>query len=106
MMMVMKTLRLLGAAATLRSRTGLIGPAEDQAVRDHDLTEGGTTLDGVGGKEAWGEGQELALEQAVAYALDWGAGADQAGLPESGLPGVRPVRHRDGDGGTALTQDR
>ena len=74
-------LRLLGAAVGLRRRAGLLEPTADQATYEPDLTAVGAPLDVAEGQEVWSEGLALAPEQAVAYALDWDDGADEAGPP-------------------------
>jgi hypothetical protein len=64
-----RALRLLGAAAELRRRTGLSVAAGEQAALDRVLERAGQALDSTRRAEAWAHGQALAPEQAVAYAL-------------------------------------
>jgi hypothetical protein len=65
-----------------------MGLPADQAMRDPDLTEVGAPLDDADRQEAWSEGRALASEQAVADALEWNDGVDEAGPPvtESSMP--------------------
>jgi tetratricopeptide (TPR) repeat protein len=74
--------RLFGATSAMRSRSGIGESAISfLAVSERDEIEARTALGPEAFEEAWADGREMTLEQAVAYALEKCPGPQDSAVP-------------------------
>jgi hypothetical protein len=67
---VLRAVRLWGAAAALRTAYDIPGSPADELAFGHYLTTARSLLEADVWAAAWAEGQVLALDEAIAYALE------------------------------------
>jgi tetratricopeptide (TPR) repeat protein len=65
-----RALRLAGAAAAIRRAHGAVARPEQEAVLERSLEPSWTAFGPAAAQQFWSAGEQLTLDQAVAYALD------------------------------------
>lgn len=85
-----KAARLFGAGAALRERFGFARPLRAQAGYDAEVGTARPLTEPALWQQAWGEGFDLSVDQAVAYARK---GRGRRGRPPSGWDSLTPAEH-------------